>query len=152
MEEIKKSITINASRDKVWEVLTTHPLVDEWNDAFMSGSKVTGEFSLNSELLYQGSDNGGMKTVIKEFVPGEKLVNVGTAVVNDKGDELKAGDKDYDDYKDWIGSADTYELSEADGQTTLTVTTTIPDPSMVDTFNESWERALAKIKELAEKE
>lgn len=150
METIKNSITINVPKDKVWTVLTEHPYVDDWNGEFMGGSTVKGDFVLNGELLYQGADGGGMKTVVKEFEPGKRMVIVGTASLKSGGEELKEGDEGYDDYKEWIGSTDTYELSETDGQTTLNVTTTIPDPNMVDMFNESWAKSLEKIKQLAE--
>lgn len=152
MHSTTNSITINAPIEAVWQVLTHLAAVNEWMDDFVEGSSVEGDFRTDGTLDYTDPDNGGMRTTVKECSPNERLVIVNTAILKKDGAVMQDTDKNYADMKPWIGCSDTYELSEKDGKTALTVTTTMPDPEEAENFNEAWANALATIKELAEKE
>lgn len=148
---IDNSISIKAPKETVWEILTGYPHVNTWGQVFMEGSTVEGDYVPNGTLLYKDVDGNGMKCIIREFNPGKQLVIEGVANLL-QGAELKEGDEGYDKFKEWLGSTDIYKLADEGTHTTLTLTTTLPNEEMAKLFNESWERALAKIKELSEAE
>lgn len=149
MKPVTHSITINAPKQKVWRVLTEHPFVDEWTGGYMDGSTVKGEFGLGEKISYQ-SPEGGVKVVVKEFLPGERLVTVVNANLKPDGQDLQEGDEGYEDSKEWIGSTDAYELTEEDGKTTLTITTHYPETFDESTHSSAQSESFSKLKDLAE--
>lgn len=152
MHSTTNSITIKAPATAVWQILTNISAVNEWMDDFVEGSSVEGDFMTDGTLDYTDPDAGGMRATVKECSPDKRLIIKNTAILTKDGSVMQDDNKNYDDMKPWIGCSDTYELDEKDGQTTLTVTTTMPDADEAENFNEAWTSALATIKELAEKE
>ena len=75
MEEliVKNSITINASTDKVWDVLTN----PEQTKKYMFGCKTVSDWRQGSSLLWQGLYDGQetvfVKGYILEIVPNRLL-------------------------------------------------------------------------------
>jgi hypothetical protein len=94
------------------------------------------------------------------FTDPTKSGLVGRIVVNKPNEELvveyegeyKDGVEDYDSEsaKQIKGGKEAYKLSEKDGKTQLDVTGDM-HPDFYDMMSEAWEKAIKKIKELAEK-
>jgi uncharacterized protein YndB with AHSA1/START domain len=142
---INKSIEIKAVRERVWEVLTRQPFLDEWTSAFMAGSVVKGEFREGAQVLYLDPSGMGVAGKVTECKVNEALkVEILAEITN--------GEPDFGhpNTKRWEGAYDHYQLSGAGGITTLTVNSAFPAEFYND-FAPGWDKMLEKIKELAEK-
>ena len=144
---IKNTIEINASIEKVWDVLTN----PEKTKVYMFGCKTVTNWNVGSELLWKGNYEGKemvfVKGFIVEIIPPKKLIYS----TFDPNSTIKDKPENYLDV--------TYELNENNGKTTLIVSQ--GDYSKVengekryqDSWNngEGWNPILIQIKELAEK-
>lgn len=140
---ISNTISINAEKSKVWEILTQ----PEWTRQYMFGCDVITDWKPGNPVLWQGEMNG------------EKIVYVKGNVV-----EYKHNDKirytvfppglDLEDIPENYLTV-TYELSDTNGQTRLTISE--GDFSKVANGKQRYaetleggDTILVKIKELAE--
>jgi hypothetical protein len=148
---IEHKITINASRQKVWNTLWDDATYRQWAAAFMEGSYMEGESGMEkdwkegSKMLFLGPDRSGMTSVIAAKRPDEFMSFKHLGVVKEGVEDTTS-----DEAKKWI-SSENYTLKDADGKTELTIDFDgkIPD-EFVGYFNEAWPKALEKVKELAE--
>jgi len=143
---VKSTITINAPSSQVWDVLTN----PEKTKIYMFGCETVSDWNVGSELLWEGEYEG--KKMV--FVKG-KIVNI------EPNKLLKYTVIDpfaaYPDIPENYLNV-TYELSEQDAQTTLTViqdgfeTAAEGEKRYKDTYNngEGWNPILVQIKEVAE--
>lgn len=70
---VAKSVTINASREKVWHCLTTPAIIKE----YLFGTETVTDWQEGSEIIFQGEYNGQQYRDhghILENLPGEKLI------------------------------------------------------------------------------
>lgn len=144
---IKNSIEINASIEKVWNVLTN----PEMTKIYMFGCKIVTDWKTGSELLWKGSYEGKEMVFVKGFIidilPPKKLIY----------STIDPNSSIEDRIENYLNV--TYELKEEKGKTTLIVSQ--GDYSKVengekrykDSWNngEGWNPILVQIKELAEK-
>ena len=145
---VKNTITINASKAKVWDALVN----PEQTKKYMFNCEALSDWKKGSELLWKGSYNGSPLMV---FVKGN-IVNI--------EEEKNLAYTTYDPNNSAIPDIPenyltvTYTLSEENGCTTLTVTQ--GDYSIVadgerrykEAYNngEGWNPILAEIKKLVE--
>lgn len=144
MKKIKKSIEINASKEKVWAVLTEEKYTNEWYSEFHEGSKADTDWKQGSKAVFKDNDENGI---------------VGFIAVNDTYKEitieytgmLLKGVEDFesDMAKNFKGSRESYRLSEENGVTKLDVESDMID-EMFDMMSGLWDNALAKVKKLSE--
>jgi uncharacterized protein YndB with AHSA1/START domain len=148
---IKKSIEINAPKEKVWNVLFTQPTASQWCGVFMGdsdshgGSVVEGDFSLNNLMTFKDGKGDGMREKVVQLKPMELLrMQVVSSFQNGVEDTSS------DEFKKWKDGYEEYVLSDKDGNTLVSIENKLPE-SYVDMFSTLWDKALAKVKELAEK-
>lgn len=132
------SVTIKASREKVWEALTTPALIRK----YFFGTNASSDWKVGSPIRFTGEWEG------KPY--------------EDKGVILASKRPDIFSYSYWSSMSGledkeenyveiTYELKEASGQTELTVTqTSIPDEQMKKHAMENWNKVLDGLKKLLE--
>ncbi len=60
LQTIKKSITINAPREKVWEVLLQDKLTRLWYAEFSEGTKAETDWKEGSKVLFTDDTGSGM--------------------------------------------------------------------------------------------
>jgi uncharacterized protein YndB with AHSA1/START domain len=142
-------IEIDATREKVWDVLFGEETYPQWTTAFSEGSKVETDWKKGSKALFLDASNRGMVSRIAENVPNE-FMSIEHLGMYDKGVE----DYDSEHVKSWAGAKENYTLTEADGKTTLDIFMEMDESEknkqMIDMFADMWPKALAKVKELAE--
>ena len=139
-----KSITIDAPRERVWRVLLDKEYTDIWYNEFSEGSSAETDWKLGSKATFKDSSGSGLNAVIVEHKPLEVISMEFTGML-DKGKEITEGE-----YADQMkGKHETYRLSEKDGQTRIDVEIET-DESWTDQLAEMWERALKRLKQLAE--
>jgi uncharacterized protein YndB with AHSA1/START domain len=141
---IKKSIGINAPKEKVWDVLIQDKLTRMWYAEFSEGTYAETDWQQGSKVAFKDKSESGM---------------VGTVVVNNPGEMLAVeyqgivaeGKEDYDSNmaQDVKGGREIYRLAEKYGVTQLDIESDMT-PEYFDTMSQSWDKALQKIKSLAE--
>ena len=142
MKEFKFSVEINAAKEKVWKTLWNDTTFRDWAGLIDEGTYIKGVLKEGNDVEFISSVNGyGVTSLVDKFIPNE------LAFFRHKADTQEAGSKARDN--EWTGTSERYELSEKNGQTTVTLTTQVP-PEQEETFKERLPKALARIKELAE--
>lgn len=143
------NIEINASREKVWEVLfaeTTYPI---WTSAFSPDSRAETDWQKGSKALFIDASNRGMVSRIVENIPNEFL-SIEHLGMYDNGVE----DYESEQVKMWAGAKENYTLTALNDKTNLHIYMEMDESEankeMIAMFAGMWPKALAKVKELAE--
>jgi hypothetical protein len=137
--------TINAPREKVWNILWDDATYRQWTSAFSEGSRAETDWKKGSKVLFLDGSGQGMAATIADNKPNEFMSIKHLGVVKD-------GVEDYDspEVKAWAGAMENYTLKTQDGKTELTIDMDITE-EYKEMFAQMWPKALAKVKELAEK-
>jgi uncharacterized protein YndB with AHSA1/START domain len=147
MEKITFSTSIKASREKVWNTMLEKDSYQEWTVPFHEGSTYEGNWEEGSEMKFIGpSEDGivsGMYAVIATNRPQEfiSIKHVGEIMNGEKNPwPVVEGQEGYENYT----------FKDVDSGTEVSVELTVP-AEWKDMFNDMWPKALAKLKEIAEK-
>ncbi|WKZ71003.1 MAG: SRPBCC domain-containing protein [Melioribacteraceae bacterium] len=149
MIKIKYSITIDASKEKVWHTMLDQETYKLWTEAFSPGSHYVGNWDKGSKIHFLGPDKdgnlGGMVSRIKENRPYEyiSIEHLGFFINGKEDTESEAA-------KSMAGALENYTLIESDGKTEVLVDMDSTE-EYEEMFNDMWPKALNKLKELAEK-
>jgi uncharacterized protein YndB with AHSA1/START domain len=143
---IDKSIEIDAPAATVWEVLTDKGQFLEWTKVFNPGgaSIMEGEFAPDAGVSFKDQDGTGLKGKVVDFTPAQSI-RIEYVAEYFQGVESSDASRE----GSWIGSAEAYSVTEHEGRSTLHIHQTLP-ASDVSHFDQAWDRALDRIKELAE--
>lgn len=144
MEKLEFKIKIDASREKVWDVLWGEETYPVWTAPFSEGSKVETDWQEGSKILFLDASDRGMVSRVKENRPNEYM-GIEHLGYYDKGTEIF----DTPEVKSWAGSTENYMLLTVDGKTELIVDSDIT-PDHKEMFEKVWPKALDIVKELAE--
>lgn len=122
----------------------------QWTSVFMSGSHFIGAWKKGSKIIFVAPDKngkmGGMVSAIAENRPYEFISIKHLGIV-----ENDVEDTSSQDAKKWAGGLEEYTFRDANGITELIVDMD-SDESNKAMFDESWPKALRKLKELSEQE
>jgi len=144
------STTINAPKKKVWDTMLQNDTFREWTTAFnpKGSSWFEGDWSQGSKIRFLGAgENGkveGMVSRIKENRPYEFLSIEHLGVVQDGKEDTTS-----DVAKQWAPAFETYTFIGKNGVTEVQVDMDVAEGQR-QTFEESWPKALQKLKQLAE--
>jgi len=144
MERKSFSISVNASREKIWDVLWSDGSYRQWTSVFAEGSRAETDWKKGSKVLFHDGKGDGMVSTIIENIPNEFMSIKHLGEVKN-GIEDTASEK----VKQWAGAMENYTLTEVDGKTELNVDMDIAE-EYKDYFLTTWPKALEKIKQLAE--
>ena len=149
MDKLHKSIFINAPRERVWDVMLAQDSYRQWTSAFHEGSYYKGDWNKGSKILFlgpgsDGSGEGGMVSRIAdnrlhEFISIEHLGIVQNGVEDTESAEAKK----------WAPAYENYTFVSKDGGTELSVDMDTEEKQKQN-FETMWDRALARLKEIAE--
>ncbi len=151
MEKITFSTIINAPREKVWHVMLDDVIYQQWTKPFNEGSRYVGKWETGSEMRFigvkeNGKESGGMYSKIKEARPYEFVSIEHLGIITETGEI----DTTSEEVKKWTPAFENYSFSNKEGGTEVLVELDISD-EWKDMFNDMWPRALAKLKEVAER-
>ncbi len=146
MEKSTFKITIDAPREKVWEVLWGDISYRQWTAVFGEGSRVETNWEKGSRVLFLGNENQGMVALIEDKVPNEYMSFQHLGEINNGVEDLTS-----DKVKAWAGAFENYTLTNVNGKTELLVDMDLND-EYKDYFIKTWPQALEKVKELSEKQ
>ncbi|HEX8563231.1 MAG TPA: SRPBCC domain-containing protein [Flavobacterium sp.] len=141
---IEKSIRISATRDKVWDVLLQDEYNRIWFAEFSPGSHAETDWLEGSRVSFTDNSRNGITGKIVTARKGELMsIRYDGIVINNEPDF------ESDEAKQVDGAREIYTLTEFHSQTELHILCDM-GADMVAMMSEAWDRALVKIKELAE--
>jgi hypothetical protein len=150
MEKFKTSIFIKASKEKVWNTLFDKDTYEEWTKPFNATSRFEGDWSEGSKMIFLGTDESGKnekgmvsriaKNILYKHLSIEHIGIIEDGVEDTTSEKIKL----------WTPAFENYTLTEKDGGTQITIDQDL-DEQYTQMFGEMWEKALLKLKELAEK-
>lgn len=144
MERIYFKIEIEAPKEKVWDILLGETTYPKWTTPFAEGSSAVTDWQVGSKALFLNAEGDGMVSKIAEHIPNEYIS------IHHLG-FYKNGVEDYDseEVKKWGDAYENYKLSHIDGKSLLSVELDT-EQEYKDYFEDTWPKALEKVKELAE--
>lgn len=144
MEKQEFKISIEAPREKVWDVLWNDDTYRAWTSVFSEGSRAETDWKKGSKVLFLDGKGDGMISTIAENIPNSYMS------IKHKG-SIKNGKEDFDsdEVKAWAGAEENYTLKAVGNKTELKVDMDIAD-EFKDYFMQTFPKALSKVKELAE--
>jgi len=146
MEKLIFSANINASREKVWNILWEPDSYKNWTSVFAEGSTVqTDNWKEGSKVLFLDGEGRGMVSMVAtnrpyEYMSFKHLGEVKDSIEDTTSEKVLA----------WAGSMENYTLTDENGGTFLLVELDM-SADFKNYFEKTWPLALAKVKELAEK-
>ncbi len=69
MEKVQFKTTINAPREKVWQVLWNDATYREWTAAFQEGSYAETDWKKGSKVLFWMGNGSGMVSALLKIIP-----------------------------------------------------------------------------------
>ena len=141
---IEKEIDVDAPRERVWEVLTGEATYRQWTAEFAEGSYAETDWQQGSSVRFLGPDGTGLVgRVVASRWP--ELLDVEYTGVVGGGDD----DTESEQARLWSGTHETYRLTVAGGRTHLAISAPM-EAAYYDEMVGAWDRALERVKELAE--
>ena len=144
IQTIKKSIDIDAPKEKVWEVLLLDKYTLRWYAAFSPGSHAETDWQIGSKAIFKDNSNEGLVGTIVVNRPAE-VISIDYQGVVSKGQE----DYDSDLAQAINGCCETYRLLDKDGLTQLAINLDM-GAEYFDIMSAAWDKALQQIKEFSE--
>ena len=151
MKKLQFTISINAPVSKVYDFMLgikNKSTYEQWTSLFFPTSSYEGSWDKGNKILFIGvnekGEKGGMVSRIVENIPN-KFVSIQHYGVLQADKEITEGPE----VEKWANAFENYTFEENNGTTTATVDVdTIED--YLDYMNETYPKALAKLKELCE--
>lgn len=142
MEKLRFSITIKASRARVWNTLWDDANYRLWAAVFQEGSCAESDWQEGSKILFHDGKGSGMSSKIARLIPNEFMSFEHLGMVKDGVENF--------DYN-WSGAQENYTLRDTGAGTELVVEFEAADEWKAY-FQDTFPKALARVKELAEQQ
>lgn len=145
MKQIKKSIEIKSTPKNIWEVLFIDKNYRQWASEFSKDSYAVTDWQKGSKVIFTDPSQSGLIGTITGNKPYQFL-----GIEYDG--QLLDGKEDYDSAiaKNIKGGIETYTLTERGDTTELSIVCDM-DETYFETMSQAWDKALKKIKDIAEK-
>jgi len=144
VKTLRYSITIQAPREAVWAAMLGPDTYRAWTAPFCEGSYYEGSWNAGDRIRFLGPNGEGMSSVIAESRPNEFVSIRHLGIVKDGIEETTS-----EAATAWAPSFENYAFAEANGATEVTVELQMP-PDFVAFMDETWPKALAKLKSICE--
>ncbi len=144
IKTIKKSIDINAPKEKVYRLLIDDSATREWYAEFNPGAYADTDWKQGSDVMFKDGEGNGIAGKIIENTPGKAIViefdaMVSQGKINKDGEELK----------EFAGTREEYHLSQQGNATRLDISSDMTE-EYYDMMSEKWDKALQVLKRMAE--
>ncbi|MEP6262273.1 MAG: SRPBCC domain-containing protein [Gillisia sp.] len=152
MKKLQFKVSISAPAVRIYDVMlgiSNKSTYEEWTSLFNPTSTYEGSWDKGNKILFIGVDEkgekGGMVSRIAENIPHQFVSIQHYGLL--KGDqEVTEGPE----VEKWANGFENYTFEENNGTTTVTVDLDTTD-DFVDYMNQTYPKALNKLKELCEK-
>lgn len=152
MKKLQYKININAPVSKVYDNMLgigSKSNYEQWTALFNPTSTYEGSWDKGSKMLFVGVDDkgekGGMVSRIADNVPNQ-FVSIQHYGLLKGNEEITEGPE----VEKWANGFENYTFEENNGITSITVDLDTTE-DFVDYMNESYPKALDKLKEICEK-
>lgn len=147
-EKLHFEIPIQADTKKVYHTIIDKKHFSEWTEVFNETSKYEGSWNKGSKIRFLGSNDdgtlGGMVSRIKENIPN-KFISIEHQGIIENGKEITSGVK----ANGWSGGLENYTLKFSNKHTLLIIDTDT-NPEFKTMMENTWPKALNKLKEICE--
>jgi hypothetical protein len=151
MKKVQYAIAVHAPASKVFTTMLgigNKSNYEQWTALFNPTSTYEGTWEKGSKMFFCGVDEngnkGGLVSEIVEHIPNE-FISIHHYGLLQGDNEITSGAE----VEKWAGGQENYTFKESQGITTITVDLDTPE-DFVDYMNESYPKALDKLKELCE--
>jgi len=144
MKTLSFNIEINATTQKVWQVLWSDLTYRKWTSPSQEGSYAITDWNKGSRVQFLNPKGEGMFSIIEDCRKYECMAFKHLGIIKNF-EELPENEES----KTWSGAMETYSLNEVNGITTLIAKMDTDEP-YVDFFNQWFPKAFAIVKELSE--
>ncbi|MBS4029478.1 MAG: SRPBCC domain-containing protein [Ignavibacteriales bacterium] len=152
MKKLQFNISINAPANKVYDIMLgirNKSTYEQWTALFNPTSTYDGSWNKGSKMLFIGTDEkgekGGMVSEIFDIIPN-RFVSIRHYGLLQSNVEITEGPE----VEKWAGGLENYILEENNGITKVTVDLDATE-DFVDYMNQTYPKALDKLKEICEK-
>ena len=152
MKKIKFIVSINAPTKKVYDLMlgiNNKSTYEQWTALFNPTSTYEGNWNKGSKMLFIGTDEkgdkGGMVSEIADNIPN-RFVSIRHYGLLKANVEITDGPE----VEQWANGFENYTFEENNGTTKVTVDLDITE-DFVDYMNQTYPKALEKLKEICEK-
>jgi hypothetical protein len=152
MKKLQFKVSINATVTKIYDFMlgiTSKATYEQWTSLFNPTSTYEGSWDKGSKILFIGTDEkgekGGMVSKMVENIPN-RFVSIQHYGILKADKEITDGP----DVEKWANGFENYTFEESNGTTTVTVDLDTTE-DFVDYMNQTYPKALNKLKELCEK-
>ena len=139
MNKLQFNTTINASKEKVWDILWNDATYRKWTAAFSEGSHAQTDWQEGSKVYFLDGSGSGMYSVIDKKVPNTEMTFKHLGEIKD-GIEKEVS---------WAGAKESYFLSGENGVTQLNVEMDMGE-EFKEYFDKTFPKALQLVKQLSE--
>lgn len=152
MKKLQFTVNINAPVSRVYDFIlgiSSKSTYEQWTSLFNPTSTYEGSWDKGNKMLFIGVDEngekGGMVSRIAENIPN-RFVSIQHYGLVTAGNEMTEGPE----VEKWANGFENYTFEENNGVTTLTIDMDAAE-DFLDYMNETYPKALNKLKELCEK-
>lgn len=143
MKKLQFSIDINAPKEKVWKALWEETNYRNWTSAFTEGSHAeTDNWKEGSKVKFLDGKGSGMYSTIVKNTPNEFMSFRHEGEIINGNETPKA---------EWNGAMENYILKDNGAGKTKLIVDLNSAAEFGDYMNETFPKALEKVKALAEK-
>jgi len=152
MKKVTFKTNVHAGAEKVYETmlgLKDKKTYEYWTAAFNPTSSYEGSWEKGSKIYFVGLDKEGKKRgMVSEIMAhiAAKFISIRHYGFLDGEQEITTGDE----VEKWAGSHENYHYEENQGITTVSIEIDVIE-DYLDYFNNTYPKALEKLKEVAEK-
>ena len=152
MKKLQFRVSIHAPVTKVYDLMLgikSRSTYEQWTSLFNATSTYEGSWEKGNKILFIGVDEkgekGGMVSRIAENIPN-RFVSIQHYGLVKADKEITDGPE----VEKWANGSENYTFEENHGTTTVTVDLDTTE-DLLDFMNETYPKALDKLKELCEK-
>jgi hypothetical protein len=152
MKKLQFKVNISAPVDRIYDSMlgiNSKSTYEQWTSLFNPTSTYEGSWDKGNKILFVGVDEkgekGGMVSRIAENIPN-RFVSIQHYGLLKADKEITEGPE----VEKWANGLENYTFEENNGTTTVTVDMDITE-DLVDYMNQTYPKALGRLKELCEK-
>jgi hypothetical protein len=152
MKKLQFEISINATANKVYDMMlgiTQKSTYEQWTALFNPTSSFEGSWDKGSKIFFIGTDakgeKGGLVSEIVDNIPN-RFVSIRHYGLIQSNVEITSGPE----VEKWANGFENYTFNENNGITLVTVDLDLTE-DFVDFMNQTYPKALNKLKEISEK-
>lgn len=145
METLSYETVINASKEKIWDVLWGAETYGEWTQFFAPGSQMKSDWKVGGKTYFVNTEGEGMVSTIDSLEKPDQIIFKHLGMVDKDGNE----DTESMEIKQWSGCFEKYILIDYDGRTKLHVEVQT-EKSWEEHMNNGFTKGLELVKNMAE--